>query len=162
VAALVIEEVCVDRSVEGGIVELERNVVAAIFGALRPRGPNLGSPHIHPVVGCILACAVRLGDDADALRLEAQGNDLALEFAADLLERADVSHVTSLVVFRARDHRGLDGDGQAEDDRRRTHKGRSKAEDAGVATFLPREEWALAQGKKVATTALRLRRSRRS
>ncbi|MGD9631703.1 MAG: hypothetical protein AB7U97_00220 [Pirellulales bacterium] len=25
-----------------------------------------------------------------------------------------------LFVFRARDHRGLDGDGQAEDDRRRT------------------------------------------
>jgi hypothetical protein len=53
-------------------------------------------------------------------------------------------------VFRARDHRGLDGDGQAEDDRRRTREGRSEAEDAVDATFLPREEWALAQGKKVA------------
>src|SRR5947199_9566247 len=48
-----------------------------------------------------------------------------------------------LFVFRARDHRGLDGDGQAEDDRRRTRfKGRSEAEDAVAATFLPREEWA--------------------
>src|SRR5205823_12591378 len=28
-----------------------------------------------------------------------------------------------LFVFRARDHRGLDGDGQAEDDRRRTPRG---------------------------------------
>jgi hypothetical protein len=28
-------------------------------------------------------------------------------------------------------------------------RGRSAAEDAGVKTFLPREEWALAQGKKV-------------
>src|SRR3954468_22589952 len=47
-----------------------------------------------------------------------------------------------LFVFRARDHRGLDGDGQAEDDRRRTRfKGRSEAEDAVVASFLPREEW---------------------
>jgi hypothetical protein len=54
-----------------------------------------------------------------------------------------------LFVFRARDHRGLDGDLQAEDDRRRTRSGRSAAEDAGVKTFLPREEWALAQGKKV-------------
>jgi hypothetical protein len=54
-----------------------------------------------------------------------------------------------LFVFRARDHRGLDGDLQAEDDRRCTRSGRSAAEDAGVKTFLPREEWALAQGKKV-------------
>src|SRR5438552_12079674 len=54
-----------------------------------------------------------------------------------------------LFVFRARDHRGLDGDLQAEDDRRRTRSGRSAAEDTGVKTFLPREEWALAQGKKV-------------
>ena len=50
------------------------------------------------------------GDDADALGLQAQGDDLALEIVADLLERTDVSHVTSPVVFRARDHRGLDGD----------------------------------------------------
>src|SRR5258707_10748154 len=67
-----------------------------------------------------------------------------------------------LFVFRARDHRGLDGDRQG---RRRsaTHpKGWSAAEDAVDATFLPREEWALAQGKKVVSTALRLRRSRRS
>jgi hypothetical protein len=54
-----------------------------------------------------------------------------------------------LFVFRARDHRGLDGDLQAEDDRRRTRSGRSAAEDAVVETFLPREEWALAHGKKV-------------
>src|SRR5579885_1829820 len=41
-------------------------------------------------------------------------------------------------------------------------KGRSAAEDDGGETFLPREEWALAQGKKVSQAALRLRRSRRS
>ena len=105
---------------------------------------------------------IGFGDDADAFGLQAEGDDLALEIVSDLLERTDGSHVTSPVVFRARDHRGLDGDLQAEDDRRRTRKGRSEAEDAVVATFLPREEWALAQGKKVATTALRLRRSRRS
>ncbi|MFX9995568.1 hypothetical protein ABTP67_19060, partial [Acinetobacter baumannii] len=77
------------------------------------------------------------------------GDDLALEIVADLLERTDVSHATSPVVFRARDHRGLDGDLKAEDDRRRTRLGRSAAEDAVVETFLPREEWASAQGKKV-------------
>lgn len=40
--------------------------------------------------------------------------------------------------------------------------GRSTAEDAGGETFLSREEWASAQGKKVSPTALRSRRSRRS
>src|SRR5258708_2162897 len=40
--------------------------------------------------------------------------------------------------------------------------GRSAAEDGGGETFLPREEWASAQGKKVDPTPLRLRRSRRS
>jgi hypothetical protein len=83
-----------------------------------------------------------IGDDTDALGLQAQGDDLALEIVADLLERTDVSHVTSPVVFRARDHRGLDGDLEAEDDRRRTRSGRSAAEDAVEETFLPREEWA--------------------
>ena len=78
-------------------------------------------------------------------------------------------------MFRARDHRGLDGDRQAEDDRRRTPgrgprrasamgwpQGRSAVEDVAGETFLFREEWALAQGKKVDPPALRLRRSRRS
>jgi hypothetical protein len=36
------------------------------------------------------------------------------------------------------------------------------AEDGGGESFLPREEWASAQGKKVDPTPLRLRRSRRS
>jgi hypothetical protein len=40
-------------------------------------------------------------------------------------------------------------------------RGRSKAEDGGGGTFLPREEWAQAQGMKVATARLRHRRSRR-
>ncbi|MDA9495136.1 hypothetical protein XI08_39885 [Bradyrhizobium sp. CCBAU 11361] len=52
-------------------------------------------------------------------------------------------------MFRARDHRGLDGDLKAEDDRRRTRfEGRSEAEDVVAATFLPREEWAKPRGRK--------------
>ena len=88
--------------------------------------------------------------------------DLALEIVADLLERTDGSHVTSPVcVSSPRPPRPR----WRSTGRRRsaTHpKGWSAAEDAVDATFLPREEWALAQGKKVASTALRLRRSRRS
>ena len=40
-AALVLEEVGVDRRVEARVVELDREVVAALLGALRPRGANL-------------------------------------------------------------------------------------------------------------------------
>ena len=103
-----------------------------------------------------------LGDDADALGLQAQGDDLALEIVADLLERTDGSHVTSPVVFRARDHRGLDGDLQAEDDRRRTRCGPERSGGRRRGDFLASRGMGVAQGKKVAATALRLRRSRRS
>jgi hypothetical protein len=41
-------------------------------------------------------------------------------------------------------------------------RARSAAEDGGRATFLAREEWALAQGKKVERPPLRLRRPRQS
>src|SRR4051794_29035213 len=124
-AGFVIEQVRVDRRVERGVVELEREVVAALFGALRPSCPDLRPAHVDAVAGSVIVGSVGLGDDTDALGLQAQGDDLALEVVADLLERTDVSHVTSPVVLRARDHRGLDGDLQAEDDRRRT---RSRAE----------------------------------
>jgi hypothetical protein len=40
-AALVVEEVGVDRRVEARVVELDREVVAALLGALRPRGTYL-------------------------------------------------------------------------------------------------------------------------
>jgi hypothetical protein len=53
-----------------------------------------------------------------------------------------------LAVFELRDHRGLDGDLKAEGDRRRTHSGRSAAEDGGAETFQPREERAKPRGRK--------------
>src|SRR5271163_3760927 len=101
------------------------------------------------MAGGVVVGAVGLGDDADALGLDAQGDDLALELAAGLLEGTDVSHVASPCCFRARDHRGLDGDREAEGDRRRTRrpgspsrlfamgwpKGRSAAEDGEGETF---------------------------
>jgi hypothetical protein len=42
VAFLVVEEVGVDRRVEARVVQLDREVVAALVGALRPGGPDLG------------------------------------------------------------------------------------------------------------------------
>jgi hypothetical protein len=41
-AAFVVEEVGVDRSGEARIVELDREIIAALGGALRPGGSDLG------------------------------------------------------------------------------------------------------------------------
>ena len=72
-AVLVVEEVRVDRRVERRIVELERQVVAALFGALRPGGPDFGPAHVDAVAWGVLVGAVGLGDDADALGLARSG-----------------------------------------------------------------------------------------
>src|SRR5260221_14788659 len=78
-AVLVVEEIGVDRRVEAGIVELDREIVAALVGALRPGGPDLGAADIDPVAGGVVVGPVGLGDDADTLGLDAQGDDRALE-----------------------------------------------------------------------------------
>src|SRR3984885_13033518 len=74
------------------------------------------------MAGSVVVAAAGLLDDADALGLDAEGDDLALELVADLLEGTDVGHVASPCCFRARARRGLDGDRQAEDDRRRPRR----------------------------------------
>src|SRR5215469_15757956 len=90
VTVLVVEEVGVDRRVERGIVQLDREVVAALVGALGPGGSDFDSADKDPMAGCIVAAAVGFRHDADALGLNAEGDDLALELATDLLERTDV------------------------------------------------------------------------
>ena len=121
-ATFVVEQVRVNRCVERRIVKLEREVVSPLFRALRPGSADLRATDINPVAWSVVIGPVRLGDDANALGLQAQSDDLALEIVPDLLEGTDVSHLISPVVFRARDRRGLDGDPEAEDDRRRTRK----------------------------------------
>src|SRR5262249_50888995 len=96
-ATLVIEQVGVDRPVEGGIVELEREVVAPFFGALRPGGADRGPTHEDAVARSLVIGGVGLGDDADALGLQVEGDDFALVIVSDLLERTDGSHVSSPV-----------------------------------------------------------------
>src|SRR5467141_1172154 len=122
----------------------------------------IGPAHKHAVARSFVVGGVGFRDDADAFGLQAEGDDLALEIVADFLERTDGSHVTSpICVSSPRPPRPRWR--WAGRRRSATHpKGWSAAEDVVDATFLPREEWALAQGKKVASTALRLRRSRRS
>src|SRR5712692_2501232 len=98
-AALVIEEVGVDRRGEARIVELDREVIAALVGALRPGGADLRSADEDPVAWCIVAHPVGLRNDADAFGLDAQGDDLALELVAGLLEGTDGCHVVSPWLF---------------------------------------------------------------
>ena len=81
----VVEEVGVDRRVEARVVQLDREVVAALVGALRPGGPDLRAADIDTMAGGVVVGAVGLGDDADVLGLDTQGDDLALELAAGLL-----------------------------------------------------------------------------
>src|SRR5579864_5579906 len=52
--AFIIEQVRVDRSGEGRIVELERKVVAALLGALRPGCSDLGAACVDAVAGSVL------------------------------------------------------------------------------------------------------------
>src|SRR5258707_11125467 len=98
-AAFVIEEVGVDRRGEAWIVELDREVIAALAGALRPGGADLGTADKDPVAWRVVAGPVGLRNDADALGLDAEGDDLALELVAGLLEGTDGCHVVSPWLF---------------------------------------------------------------
>src|SRR3954471_11915365 len=102
----VLDEVGVDRDGEAWIVELDREVVTTFVRAFRPSGSDLSAADVDPMAGGIVAGPVALGHDADALGLEAQGYDFALELVARLLEGADACHVTSPLLFEACDHRG--------------------------------------------------------
>src|SRR6516162_2312133 len=98
---LVVEEVGVNRSVEARIVEFDREIIASLAEALGPDGSHLGNTDIDAVARRVVVGALCLGDDADALGLQAQGHDFAVEFLAGFLERADDSHVISPCWFRA-------------------------------------------------------------
>ena len=78
-AVLVVEEVGVDRGGEARIVELEAQIVAALIGLLGPGGADLCAAHEDAVAGGVLAGGPGLGDDADALGLDAEGDDFAGE-----------------------------------------------------------------------------------
>ena len=91
------------------------------------------------------------GDDPDAFGLHAQGDDLALEIVADLLERTDVSHVTSPCCFEPATTAASMAICRPRtiDDAPAT--GRSAAEDGGRSDFLASRGMGEAQGKKVAS-----------
>src|SRR5467141_4559694 len=57
----------------------------------------IGPAHEDSVARSLVVGGVGFRDDADAFGLQTEGDDLALEIVADLLERTDGSHVTSPV-----------------------------------------------------------------
>src|SRR5216683_4896418 len=122
----------------------------------------ISTTHVDPVARSVVAGPVCLGDDADALGLEAQGDDLALEFLAGFLERADVSHITSPCRFRA--PRPPRPRWRSESRRRSTPHPLGPQRSGGWRRrdFLASRGMGEAQGKKVSPTPLRFRRSRRS
>src|SRR6266481_7498201 len=92
-AAFVIEQVGVDRRGEARIVELDREVIAALAGALRPGGADLCAADKDPVARRVVAGPVHFRNDADAFGLDAQGDDFPLQLVAALLEGTDGCHV---------------------------------------------------------------------
>src|SRR5712692_7913743 len=132
-AAFVIEEVGVDRRGEARIVELDREVIAALAGALRPRGTDLCAADKDPVAWSVVAGPIGLRNDADAFGLDAEGDDLTLELVACLLEGTDGCHFASPWLFEP----ATIAASMAIVSRRRstTHaQGRSTAEDGGGET----------------------------
>src|SRR6266478_8517435 len=160
-AAFVIEEVGVDRRGEARIVELDREVIAALVRALRPGGADLGAAYKDPVAWRVVAGPAGLRNDADAFGLDAQGDDLALELvAAGFLEGTDGCHLASPWLFEP----ATIAASMAIVSRRRstTHpQGRSTAEDGGGETFLAREEWAQPGSPRLRGGKPRGRKSRR-
>src|SRR6185312_7111145 len=69
--------------------------------------------------------------------------------------------VVLLALFPSRDHRGLDGDRQAGDERRRILSGPQRSGGCRRATFLSREEGAKPRGRQL-NAGIAARQSRRS
>ena len=145
----VVEEVGVDRSGETRIVELEAQIVAALIRALGPGGADLDSADEDAVAGCVVVRAILFRDDPYILRLNAEGDDFADVLVGGLLEGSDGGHVSSPFGFRARARRGLDGDRQGRDDRRRSPEDPERMRRTAETEFLVSRGMGVAQGKKV-------------
>src|ERR1700720_4539628 len=150
----VVEQVGVDRSGETWIVQLDREIVAALVGALRPGGSDLGAADKDPMAGGVVVGPVGLGDDADALRLDAQGSNLAPEFLAGFLEGADVRHVISPWCSSPRPSRPRWRSAGRRRSTTHPSAGRSAAEDGGGETFLSSARNGRSPGEESRSTAV--------
>ena len=98
-AALVVEEVGVDRGGEARIIELEPEIGAALVRLFGPGCADFGAADENPVRGRAFARRIVVGDDTNPFGLNAERHDVADEFAGGgLLESADGSHVDFLSI----------------------------------------------------------------
>src|SRR3546814_17639854 len=112
-AVLVVEQVGVVRGSEALIVELEREIVAALVALFGPTRSDFGAPDEDPVGRCLVVLHVGFGLDANLLLLNAHRDDLAGVALGGLGECADISHLDFLSGSRTRAHAGLDRPAQA-------------------------------------------------
>src|SRR3546814_3989007 len=134
-AVLVVEQVGVDRGSEARIVELEREIVAALVALFGPTRSDFGATDEDPVGRCLVVLHVGFGFDANLLLLNAHRDDLAGVALGGLGECADICHVDFLSGSRTRDHRGLDGDGKAASRNRCTRSAETQWRTARTAVF---------------------------
>ena len=78
---LAIEEVGEDGGIETRVVELDREIIPPLAGAPRLRGTNFSSANQHAVGGRGLVGRWASGDDADALGLHREGDDVVLKLS---------------------------------------------------------------------------------
>src|SRR3546814_11109147 len=98
------EELCEDRTGEGRVIELDREIGAVVLGGFRPGGADFGLAD-EDAVAWRVAAGICVGDDVYRLGLHRKGDDLALNFAGGgLREAADLGHaaVLSLGAIRTR------------------------------------------------------------
>src|SRR3546814_5075746 len=88
------EELCEDRTGEGRVIELDREIGAVVLGGFRPGGADFGLAD-EDAVAWRVAAGIGVGDDAYRLGLHRKGDDLALIFAGGGLRRSE-EHTSEL------------------------------------------------------------------
>ena len=162
-AVFVGEQAGEDRGGEAGIVELDREIVAAFLGGLLPAGADLGLGNEHSVRRGVFVLARFLGDDGDVLLLQAHRDDLAgVVGVAGLLEGADICHDTSPCVGRTPRSFAASMAGFRQGIAPLHPQGRNAVKDGADRGFLPREEWAERPGEESPGCPVAARGKRRS
>ena len=118
IVVLALDQGGVDRGGEARVVQLDREVVAALAGRLLPGGAELHGAGEDAVVGSLVAGLVGRLDRR--LGVDAEGLDSTCEALTHLGEGADGRHGALSCCSSGRAHCGLDGDRPAGGDRRRT------------------------------------------
>src|SRR3546814_5780898 len=85
------EELREDRTEEGRVVELDREIGEVVLGGFRPGGADFGFADKDAVARRV-AAGIVIGDDANLVCLHRTGDDIALIFADRESTRLNSSH----------------------------------------------------------------------